>query len=197
MLIQEKEKIDIAHDIHPLLEKRFSPRAFSGKSLTDKEVGRLFEAVRWAPSCYNDQPWSFLIATPDDGEVFERLLECINEFNRTWSAKAGLLGIALARTHFAHNGHENRHAWHDVGQALGYLTFQASAMDLYVHQMAGFSPERTLELFDVPEGYEPVTAFAVGYLGQASDLPEKLAEREQTPQKRRPQGEFVFRNGLK
>jgi len=190
--ILTKEKAAQAYAIHPLLQRRYSPRAFSGEPVEEGAIHQLFEAVRWAPSSYNEQPWSFIIATPEE-ESFQMLLDLLNEGNRVWAARAGLLGLAVARKHFSRNGRPNRHAWHDVGQALAYLTFQAMDLGLYVHQMAGFDPDRSRQAFSISEDYEAVTAFAVGYVGDSKQLPENQARSERSPQKRRHQEKFVFR----
>ena len=189
----DKVKEDLNFDIHPLLEKRWSPRAFSDEPLSEKSIGRLFEAARWAPSSYNDQPWHFIYATRDQPDAHRRLLQCLNEGNRAWAGAAPLLAVAVARPHFSRNGNPNRHAWHDVGQAIAFLTVQATAMDLYVHQMAGFSPERTKETYGIPDAYEPVTAFVVGHLGDPENLEDEgKRAAESRPQKRKGLEAFVF-----
>ena len=81
---------------------------------------------------------------------------------------------------------------YDVGLAVANLTVQAATLDLFVHQMAGFYPEKARELFAIPEGYEPVTMVAVGYLGDPETLNEIMRERELSPRVRRPLQEFVF-----
>lgn len=190
---KDKEKENQQQPIHPLLQKRWSPRAFSNELLSQKQIQTLFEAARWAPSSYNDQPWYFLYATRGKEDQHEKLLSCLNEGNRSWAREAPLLVIAFARTHFSRNGRPNRHAWHDVGQAIAHLTIQAAAMDLYVHQMAGFSLEKTIETYNIPGEYEPVTAFVVGRLGEPKQLEDESKRASETkPQRRKPQEEFVF-----
>ena len=44
---------------------RWSPRAFNGEALSHAQVMALIEAARWAPSCFNSQPWRFVYATKD------------------------------------------------------------------------------------------------------------------------------------
>lgn len=43
-------------EINELIRKRWSPRAFSDKSVEVETLNRLFEAARWAPSSFNQQP---------------------------------------------------------------------------------------------------------------------------------------------
>lgn len=65
-------------------------------------------------------------------------------------------------------------------------------MALWVHQMAGFFPDKVRELYGVPQGFDPVSAIAIGYGAPTGSLPEKLAHREKSPRKRKPVSEFVF-----
>lgn len=179
------------HAIHPLLRRRWSPRAFAPRPVPWEALLRLFEAARWAPSSRNEQPWRFVFATQDMAEDFARLLDCLSEGNRRWASQAPVLLLACAKTTYDHNGRPNRHAWYDVGQAMAHLTFQATAEDLYVHQMGGFSADKAREAAQVPEPFEPVVMAAVGYLGNPDDLPEDLQERERAPRTRLPLDQIV------
>jgi len=175
-----------------LIARRWSPRAFDGQPVPTTALRSALEAARWSASCFNEQPWRYIVARRDDPENFERAVDCLSDGNKPWAPKAGALLISVARTTFSHNDKPNRHAWHDVGQASALFTIQALSEDLWVHQMAGFSADRARESFGIPEGFEPVAMMAVGRQGDASDLPEKIAERERAPRSRRTQDEFVF-----
>lgn len=181
------------YEIEELIAKRWSPRAFSTQAIEPEKVRSLLEAARWAASCFNEQPWSFIVAPKTDAEEFERLLDCLVESNRRWAQHAPLLMLSVARLNFERNNKPNRHAFHDVGQAVASLTLQATALGLVVHQMAGFEIEKARREYDLPEGFEPVAAIAVGYQGDASKLPEDLRERELAPRTRRAQESFVFK----
>ena len=100
--------------------------------------------------------------------------------------------ISVARLDFKRNGKPNRHALHDTGQAAANLALQATALELAVHQMAGFDASKAREEFSIPEGFEPVAAIAVGYPGDPEDLPEDLRDKELAPRTRRPLEDFVF-----
>lgn len=178
--------------IHPLIKKRWSPRAFFNRSVEKEKLLQLFEAARWAPSSYNEQPWRFIVATKENPAAFGLLFDCLTEKNQRWAVSAPVLMLSIAKTHFERNGKPNRHAYHDVGLAMGNLLTQATSMGLYVHQIAGFSTERARELLQIPEGYEPVAMIAIGYLGNFRQLPEDLQEREQAPRKRKELNDIVF-----
>ena len=180
------------HPIHELLVSRWSPYAFDSRPVSKADVLSLFEAARWAASSYNEQPWSYLVATQEEPEEFAKLLSCLVEGNQVWAKAAPLLAISVASLTFKLNGKPNKAAIHDLGLAACSLTFEATARGLAVHQMIGILPERVRELYGIPDGYEAVTALAIGYVGDPARLPDKLKERDLTSRTRKGLREFVF-----
>jgi nitroreductase len=181
-----------AQGIDELLEKRFSPYTFSSRAVEPEELRKLFEAARSAPSSYNEQPWRFVVATRQDREAFARLLETLAGRNRAWAQQAPVLVLSVAKLDFAHNGQPNRHAWYDVGQAVAYLTLQATALGLYVHQMAGFEARKARQLLSIPQGYEPVVMMAVGYLRDPEPVAEPPRQHDRPRRARKPLDSLVF-----
>ncbi len=171
-----KPKPQFAHELHPLLQRRWSPRAFSAQPVDEEQILTLLEAARWAASANNEQPWRFIYAAKEQGERYSKLFDCLNEWNQAWAKSAPVLIMTLVKTHFSESDRPNKWALHDLGLAVGNLTTQASALDLYVHNMAGFSTEKARELFNLPADVEPVTMIAVGYLGDAEQLPEPFKD---------------------
>lgn len=152
---------------------------------------RLFEAARWAASCMNEQPWRFIYATQEQPAQHGRLFDCLVPANQEWVKTAPLLVMTLIRTVYD-NGKPNRWAMHDLGLAVGNLTTQATAMGLYVHNMAGFSVEKARQTFGLAPEIEPVTMIAIGYLGDPAQLNARLREREEAVQERKPLTELIM-----
>ena len=182
----------VEYPVQDVIRNRWSPRAFSDKPVPAEVLRSLFEAARWAPSSNNEQPWAFLVATKDDTANFEKSLGALVEFNANWAKKAPVLVIAVAQLAFAKNKAPNRNAQYDVGAASLQLSLEATARGLVVHQMAGFDPETAREAYDVPEGWEPIAAMAIGYPGDASSLAEPYQSREKAARTRKPIREFVM-----
>lgn len=178
--------------IHDVISQRWSPRAFDSRPVEPDKLRSLFEAARWAASSYNAQPWFFIVATKNDSEDFRKILDCFIEFNQSWAKNAPVLALSVARLKFEHNGEPNRHAFHDVGQAAATLALQATHLGLQVHQMAGILPDKARQIFSIPEGYEAVAGFAIGYPGDHNVLPDQLRQRELEPRSRKPLASFVF-----
>ena len=184
----------LRHPLHRLLRTRYSPLAFAATPVTDDMIHSLLEAARWAPSCYNAQPWHFIVGSENVLETREKILSCLVPANQKWAATAPVLMLTVARLAFTHNGESNQYATHDVGLAVAHLTLQASEMGLGVHQMAGFDPDMAREVFAVPDGYSPLTAIAVGFPGDPNQLPAPLRERALSERTRNPINSFVFKD---
>lgn len=181
-----------AHPIAQIFTQRWSPRAYQDKAVPPELLRSLFEAARWAASCFNDQPWNYLVTRRHaEPEAFARALACLGPGNQPWVAKAPVLMFSVARSNFAHNGNPNRHARHDQGQASANLVAQAGALGLQCRQMAGFDADKAREAFAIPEGFEPVAAIACGFPVPLDQVPEDLRERELAPRKRNPIESFV------
>lgn len=183
------------YPIHDLLRQRFSTVTFDGdRPVTAATLGSLLEAARWAASCFNEQPWRFLIATKDDPKAYDKMLDCFVEANQTWAKNAYILMISVGKQQFTRNDNPNPYGMYDVGQSLTSLTIQAEAMGLKVHQMGGFDKEKARTVYNIPTGYEPAAAVAIGYPGDVATFEESLREREQSPRSRKPLSEIAFKD---
>jgi len=180
------------HPIHEILSRRWSPYAFADREVAPEDLRALFEAARWAASSYNEQPWSFIVATRREPEAFGRVLSCLVEANQVWARRAPVLALGITRETFARNDRPNAAARHDLGLATGNLLAEATARELSVHPMIGILPDRARELFGIPERAAALTALAIGYAGDPAALPESLRERDTAPRTRRALAEFVF-----
>ena len=173
------------------LKDRWSPVVFEPRSVDSKAVRTLFEAARWAASSFNEQPWRFIVVSRDDSG-FAGAVDCLLDINQTWAKDAGLLVFTVVSRQLARNGTPNRCAEHDLGLAVGNLSAQATALGLHVHQMGGVNLSKVRQTYQVPEGYDPVTAIAIGHAGQPQQADPELAARDLAPRMRRPLEEIVF-----
>ena len=180
------------HPINDLSARRWSPYCFARKKVSSQDLLSLFEAARWAASSFNEQPWRYIVAMQEQGEEFERLVSCLVEANQRWARIAPVLALGIASLSFSRNSKPNRAAIHDLGAASACLALEATARGLQVHQMIGILPDKARELYAIPENHEPMTAIAIGYAGDAGELPEELRERDANRRPRKSIEEFVF-----
>lgn len=180
------------HPVLDIIARRWSPYGFSERLVAQADLQSIFEAARWAASSYNEQPWSYIVATRDDPGEFERLLSCLVEGNQAWARNVPVLALGVAKRFFALNNQPNRVCHHDLGLAAGNLCAEATARGLCVHQMAGILPDRARELYQIPDGYEAFTGIAIGYPADPDQLDPETRQRDTTPRTRRKLREFVF-----
>jgi len=180
------------HPIQQVLAERWSPYGFEDRPVSEADLRSLFEAARWAASSYNEQPWSYLVATRENSPEFGRLLSCLVEANQAWAKAAPVLVLGVVSLRFAKNHQDNRAAVHDLGLATGNLVVEATTLGLSVHQMIGILPDKAREIYQIPEHFEAWTAMAIGYKADPAKLPDALKERDLAPRQRKPLSEFVF-----
>jgi len=177
----------------PALNTRWSPRAFSDKPVNEEDLKILFEAARWAPSCFNEQPWSFIVGSRSSSpKAYDLIFDSLVVPNQLWAKTAPVLIVSLSKSNFAMTGQPNVHADYDVGQAVGFFILQADHLGLYSHQMGGFSPEIVIKNFNIPKDFKPISVMALGYIGELDRLPKDYASKEGLPRARKEQKSFVF-----
>ena len=182
-------------DILPLIAGRWSSRALDPDLPVDPAVlDRLFEAARWAPSAFNNQPWRFLSFGPEDPRALEIARDTLMPGN-VWALAAPRLLFILTRTDQPGSGKPNIRAHYEAGMAAVQMALQAAHEGLVFHQMAGFSAKKVIEAFKVPENFAVIAAAAVGHPGPADAVPENRRALETEARERRPLSDIVFSNG--
>jgi nitroreductase len=189
--ITMKNNAPVHFPIHPMLEERWSTRAFSDEKVSRETLQRLFEAARWAPSSMNQQPWRFIIGCDKD-ESWRKIVSTLVEFNQLWAQYAPVLILTVGRKILEAREDKNTHYQYDIGQAVAYFTFQAQAENLFVHQMGGVDFEKASEVFEIEEPFTPISVLAVGYYGNPERLHENIQKMENAPRQRNPASDFVF-----
>lgn len=191
---EEVEKLKHAPVVPGVMEeilKRWSPRAFSDKPVSNEDLKKIFEAAHWAASSYNEQPWRFLVGSKGD-ETYKKIFSTLVEFNQMWAKSAPVLILSAGKMTFSHNGAPDYYGLHDTGAATAYLALQAAALGLHAHSMGGFDHEKARAAFGIPEDYAVGAVTALGYLGDVDALPDHFKQQEASPRSRKPLSAVVF-----
>jgi nitroreductase len=188
------KEIETKATIHELIASRWSGRAYdSAKMLAREQIISLVEAARWAPSCFGDQPWRFIVFDKaTNNAAWEKALSCLVEGNRGWAKDAPLLLLACADSVLSQNGKPNRWGQYDTGAASLNLSLQAAALGLMVHQMGGFDVDKTKTEFSIPEQFAPMAMMTVGYQLAETAMPDDIKEREYNARARNTLDENFF-----
>lgn len=185
---------DTSVEIDRLIADRWSPRAFDPEHAIEADkITAIIEAAHWAPSCFNEQPWRFIVCNRHRKEVpWQYAVSCLAPRNQLWAKDAPLLIMACAVEEFSYNGSANRWAQYDTGAASENICLQASSMGLFAHQMGGFDAERAHEVFKIPRQITPMAMIAVGYYGNINNLAQDFVAGEQAARERKPLPDNFF-----
>ncbi len=185
----ENRKFD--YEVMNEIMSHWSPRAFdSEKPVPESELNAVLEAARYAPSCFNEQPWRYLIAT--DSSTREKIVEAMTPGNKEWAPKAPVLMVILSKKAFTQNGKDNR--WHlfDAGTSWGYLQLEAQRRGMITHAMGGFNSEKLRDSLSIPEDYSIIALMALGYYGNPDTLSDNYKAKEK-PSPRKSIDEIIYK----
>ncbi len=179
------------YPINPLIENRWSTRAFSGRKVEDEKLNSILEAGLWAASAFNEQPWRFIVGRKGS-ETFEKILSTLVEWNQRWAGRAGVLVLNVAKNTFTHNNKPNATCNYDLGQAAAFMSIEAVNQGLCSHQMSGFDAVKAAEAFDIGSAYNIISVTAIGYYGNPGDLPPDMQKPENEKRSRKGFNTRVF-----
>ncbi len=181
-------------EINNDLSKRWSCRAFDkDKKVSREQIIALCEAGRWAPSCFGDEPWRFIVFDKKYNESnYQKVFDCIGEWNQKWMKNAQVIILALSDKNFRKNGKTNRWAQYDTGTAVENIAIQAVTMGLMSHPIAGFDDVKVMKEFAIPDNFIPMSMLAIGYQADEDILEDEFKEAEIKNRFRRPLGENFF-----
>lgn len=172
-----------------LLQARHSGYSFDpNKAVSSEQIQKLIEAARTTPSCYNDQPWRFIIINRQKNlDDYNKVLNSLVEANQKWAKDAPVLIIIAADSKFRHNGKENRWGSYDTGAAAYSMMLAATDQGLMTHQMGGFDEKKLQKDLNIPSQFEIMSVMALGYETPGAEI---------KPRNRRPVEENFFFKGF-
>jgi nitroreductase len=178
------------YPINPLILNRWSPRSMTGEELRDEDIMSLFEAARWAPSSYNNQPWRFIYAKRNTKHWY-RLFNLLADTNKVWTKNAALLAVVISRKNFEYNEKPARTHQFDAGSAWENLALEASSRGMVAHGMQGFDYEKARVDLGIPIDFEVMAMIAIGIRGPKENLPPELQDKEK-PNDRKPLKDIIM-----
>ena len=197
-MTQEFESIkkrEAPYNINPIFVNRWSPRSMTGEEISHDDLMGLFEAARWAPSSYNNQPWRFIYAKRNT-ENWDRIYSLMVEGNKIWAKNASVLVVVVSRKDFEYNEKPARTYQFDAGSAWENLALEATSRGLATHAMQGFDYDKAKVDLEIPGNFDVMAMIAIGKRGQKESLPHNLQKNEY-PTDRKPLQEIVMEGRFK
>jgi len=152
------------YKINSLFVNRWSPRSMSGEELNDEDIMCLFEAAKWAPSSFNNQPWRFIYAKRNT-QHWNRLFNLLYEGNQVWAKDAAVLVLVISRKNFEYDERPSITHHFDAGAAWENLALEASLRGIVTHGMKGFDYERARVDLGIPDNFDVMALIAIGRRG--------------------------------
>lgn len=165
------------HKINPIFVNRWSPRSMTGDSIDDETLMSLFEASRWAPSSFNNQPWRFLYAKRGTSN-WNTFFGLLSEGNKVWAKNAAVLVVVISRKNFEYNEKPSITHQFDAGAAWENLALEASYRGIVAHGMQGFDYDKARRDLEIPSDFDVMAMIALGIRGPPENLPQELQEKE-------------------
>lgn len=115
---------------------------------------RLIEAGHLAPSCFNNQPWRFVVA---QGEKLEAVKKALPGGNY-WALRAPAIIAVASHADLDCQLSDNRNYFlFDCGLAVGFIVVQATQVGLVAHPIAGYDPLEVKKALGIPPDYVLIT----------------------------------------
>ncbi len=167
-------------------------RAFSDKKIPEDVIKRIMTSATYAPSCFNNQSWRFLVATSDD--ALKKVFNALSEGNY-WFKHSQAAVVVATKLKFGCQLNDHRdYAFFDCGLAVENLMLQGFKEGIYAHAIAGYDPIKIKEAFQISGEYIIITLVALGYPGDDRYLSEKHKKLEHSQRDRRPESEVICYN---
>lgn len=168
------------------LNRRIAGRSIDTEALPPETVAELLEAARLTPSCYNKQPWRFLVLQSQ--EAREKGVQALSPGNQPWASRAPLLIFAYARAADDCQIPDGREYFQfDLGMAVMNLMLAATARGLVARPMAGFDPAAVQKIFGLEDADRVLAGIAVGRPSKdESHLPAHFQGLDKKPRERKP-----------
>jgi nitroreductase len=150
-------------DVFKAIKARRSIRAFTDKKVTEKEVGKLIEAARWAPTAGNIQPWEFIVVR--DKKIKHGLCEAA--LNQTFIEEAPVVIVVCADPMRSSKRYGSRginlYCLQDTAAATQNILLAAHAMELAACWVGAFNEEAAKRVLRVPDELRPIAVVPVGH----------------------------------
>ncbi len=164
-------------DFLELVRERYSVRAYQAKPVEDEKLEQILEAGRLAPTAANRQPVRILVVKTEGREE-----ELRRVYGREWFVDAPLAlcicGIDAEAWIRSHDGKSYLDV--DAAIVMDHIVLAAASLGLGTCWIAAFDPDAAREVFELPEGVEPIIFTPLGY-----------PDTKPGPKKRKPLDEIV------
>ncbi len=148
-------------DIMEAIRNRRSVRAYADKPIPAEVMGRMRQALRYAPSACNIQPWHFIFV--QDAKLRQDVAAAAK--GQHWMAQAPVIVVACGfpEQAYKHMGGQGNSVDIDLAIALDHLTLAAVAEGLGTCWIGAFREDKVKQVLSVPANVKVVAMTPLGY----------------------------------
>lgn len=183
-------------DVRDAIRSRRAYRSLDPVPLSDQELKELESAIQLAPSCFNNQPWHYVLVNDENKrKEMQNVLSTGNQ----WANHASLYIAVCAREQDDCVIYDRKYYLFDTGIATGFLVLRATELGFVAHPIAGYSPKKTRKVLGIPEDMQVIALVIVGKHKDVirEELSDKQIEAEHKRPKRKPIEQIIHYNNYK
>lgn len=147
-------------DVMDAIRTRRSVRSYRPDPIPDNLMARMKDALRFAPSACNLQPWKFIFVT--DPALRANVAAACNGQSWMADAPAIVVGVGLPGSAYKHMGGRGNSVEIDLAIALDHLTLAAAAAGLGTCWIGAFREDEIKALLNVPAKAKVVALIPLG-----------------------------------
>ncbi len=148
-------------DVLEAIKTRRSVRSYSSRPIPADVLERMRQALRYAPSACNFQPWQFIFVT--DAELRRKVAQAAHDQLFMAEAPVTVVGCGLPDQAYKGMGGRGNSTDVDVAIALDHLTLAAVAEGLGTCWIGAFDEGKVKRLLEVPKHVKVVAMTPLGY----------------------------------
>jgi nitroreductase len=163
--------------LNTILTRR-SVRAFLPDPIPPEHLDQLIDALRWAPSAGNRQPWHFYLIL--NRQIKQSLVHAA--YGQTFLAEAPVVFVicALPGKSASRYGSRGRdlYVYQDTATAAENLMLTAVDLNYGCCWVGAFDEQAVIQTLNLPKGYRPVAIVPVGTPGEKPSPTPRAAVNE-------------------
>jgi nitroreductase len=176
-------------EVKEAIKNRRALRAIDPRPVEDAKVKGLVEAARLSASCFNNQPWRFVVCTGP--ESLTALREALPRGN-AWATRAPMIIVVSAKGDDDCQLSDRRDYYlFDCGLSVGQMLLRATDLGFVAHPIAGYDPGKVKTALGIPDDHVVITLVICGYHGSDDSL---LSDKQKEAEGSRPERKAISEN---
>ncbi len=165
---------ELAQDFLQLVKTRRSVRKFKPEPIPSEHIEMMLEAIRWAPSAGNLQPWQVYVVKSQHLKL-ELARAAYNQLFIAEAPVVMVLCAVISRTAWRYGKRGlQMYIYQDVAAATQNLLLMAHALGYGACWVGAFSDQQVAEILNLSDDIKPMCIVPIGYPAEQPAAPPRL-----------------------